>query len=418
MTNQDDSNVGSSTQDSEINTVQKETFEPPQKASVFKRKSSLIIILVVILLLIGIGNIYLIIDKKSSTADSSANSNNVKIEEVISDEIKQEISQCEITHKNDYNKHNTIGDCISNVAFEHKNYSVCEEQKKYRTTKSDNGYAFSCIKDIAVSKDDINVCATLKDDTSEYYKNLCFTGIAKNRKDVSICDFITPDKWESAETCKTEFLLFLAKEDPSVCDKESNKARKFSCLESVSKFDAKKTLEIPLSQWNTYNNSEYGFSFKYPSNVKLIEFYENENVDKRYNKIMLRVASPDINFFNVEVRKPSDYELEDKSGGGRYQYIPEEKIWYDAEADINMCLSSENRTDIRMILNDKGYKVARLRMGDVCASSANYIAVTKSDLLIAIEMNQFCDSISEEGDLQKMIINSFEFTNISEDVCK
>jgi cell division protein FtsL len=199
MINQNNGDFEASDKNSSMKITQKDSLVLSKKVSeIFFsiRKSFLIKIFAIIFIILSIIAIYLILNKKILfTPDSltEINSNNIKSEQTISDKMRQGISQCEIAHQNDYDKDYVTGNCISDIALKYENYSVCEEQRKYRVPTAADGFISGCIGDIAVSKNDISICATLKDDASEGYRNSCFTGIAKNKKDVSICDLITPD---------------------------------------------------------------------------------------------------------------------------------------------------------------------------------------------------------------------------------
>jgi hypothetical protein len=73
--------------------------------------------------------------------------------------------------------------------------------------------------------------------------------------------------------------------------------------------------------------------------------------------------------------------------------------------------------NITTTLNNNGYKVTHFGTVDMCATGADDIAITKEGLLIIITTIQDCEVSSDEIELQKKIIDNFEFTKPLEEVC-
>ena len=349
------------------------------------------ILIAIIALLVVCTGMYVYKKKTNGNQTSNiSNTSTAKQNIITPDKLKNEISQCE----NSFQKENAIGDCITKVAIRYEDYDTCKKQLKFRIAQaaafgeSDvnsyvNNYIDQCTAEVAGSRKDLDICGTLTDSGAYRPRTICYTSVAVNKKDISICNLITFNQNEQIESCKRQIL-------------------------------ATEALSIPLSQWKTYANLEYGFTFKYPPNITITE----SNKNSTSTGSLLNVETKEMGGFKVQVKKPKDYSFNVQVDSGNYIYLPDQKIWFDTDTKQNICSNKvEPFMNPKQILNDRGYKVAHFGTGDACFSYGENIAVTTDGFLIIIGTMQDCNILNDEISIQKMMLDSVDYTKPLENVC-
>jgi hypothetical protein len=182
------------------------------------------------------------------------------------------VSLCIEENNNEYYGDYEIANCIIDRAIENEDYSQCSLQKDFRPEESRQFYINSCISKIAIKNNDMDKCFELPDIASEGTRNFCYTEIAINNKDISICENITEDEqFRPKYTCEKNTLIKMAQTDVSVCDQASTDEVRIHCQAEYLSYDQ---LECPEVTYDTYYSTTIGKTFSYPSNL---EVWEREN---------------------------------------------------------------------------------------------------------------------------------------------
>jgi len=87
----------------------------------------------------------------------------------------------------------------------------------------------------------------------------CYQNIALSSKNASICKNIPTERWRN--TCYGDIAELL--KDPSICEEIENQKARGYCLRGAN--PKRPELPIPpISEWKTYINEKYKYSFKHP----------------------------------------------------------------------------------------------------------------------------------------------------------
>lgn len=136
--------------------------------------------------------------------------------------VSENISVC------DYVKDGTIYQCYANVAFNTKNYSLCDKL-------SNLSYKNSCYLEIGKKTDDIGFCHKITNDSDKFSK--CVEDIASDISNIGLCEYLN-DK--DGKGCRLEYYLSVASKSSSteICDKIKKEGWSKSIIENCFSYVA------------------------------------------------------------------------------------------------------------------------------------------------------------------------------------
>lgn len=291
--------------------MNKEDQIHPQKQNPINKKISLLVAFGIIILFTAIAGALIWHYSEIVLDIEIGKRGEVKVieEEILEDET---INPCERDRDIDIKFTSIRNICSSFRRYEGKDYDFCENDYKYGNF--DICYANVAVEK-AVVKKDIKECEKVN------YKDMCYSRLAVILMDESLCKKV---EYNRRGECFINIATF--KKNPKLCEKISYDFQKDKCYTAIALYSKNKLLcdnlkssqwyinycyrefrkeinwndfVIPgLTEWNIYRNEKYGFEFKYPPNLLLIDtgklqYYLDE-------RDIFSISLPDL-YFSVSV---------------------------------------------------------------------------------------------------------------------
>jgi len=258
-------------------------------------------------------------------------------------------------------------DCYIQIAVAKKDFDICKSKLLWG----------DCYLEVAVATDNVSNCKKLTEDT---YKYKCYAKFAEIKKDTSIC--------ESIIAISSEFSGSYYKE----------------CIAGARDGVNFDKISLDTNTWLTYKNEEYGFEFKYPKEITLI--------DKIKNGSLFMVMSADLDF-SVAADLKSKLYFEDKpGGGGLYYYDEQTNKWmnkgYD---DVIREISCNDKYNQFKNIGISLIPIFTTGTGDAGFALSVYFTITDKDFGIEISKGINSETTEKMEQIEDVMLNSFQLIN-------